>query len=142
MSVSKLGNPNALGVLARVRLTADQSTTSGTAADITGATATVTVLANRLIKITASIAAYQSGTNPTYVSFGVNKDGSNMDVFDYHWAQLDASHRVSIVAVDIAPSAGSHTYKITWRRSAGTGTLNTFHSAVGGLFVVEDIGPS
>lgn len=130
-----------LGVLGYAKSTSTQEIT--TATEITSLSVTVTVGTSRLIKITGHVTySFASGT-PTYVQAYVNESTTilstaNMavsgsgDEFD-QWT-------VEVTALVVAPSAGSHTYRIRLAPIGG-GTLQTTLTSSNQHFIlIEDIG--
>lgn len=138
------------GWIGYANVTASQ-TGIGAEADLTGLTVTVTVGSNRLIRISAlvNIEVDTSGTGNEDVALLSIKEGvtylagarfavgaESNDVVDY---QSCLTPSVLVVA----PSAGSHTYKLSLALASGTATLRTNASATLPAFImVEDLGPS
>lgn len=107
-------------------------------ADVPGCSVQVTVPANRRIKITSQFAIQRT------VADGLNRgrikeDGSLLVLLDgFVRGALEGNVGLSIIFVK-TPSAGTHTYKLTYERVTGTGTMST--AASGATFIlVEDIG--
>lgn len=121
------------------RSTSTQSMT--TATDVTNATATFTVVANRLYKITGMAAMTHSAGSTigslTIVIDSVTSAGVNIPV-NVAGANND---RHAVITTITTLSAGSHTIKMQAATPSGTLTLQ---GATGQptVFMVEDIGPS
>lgn len=131
------------GHLGRGVKTADQLNIT-TEADITGLSATVTVGASRIIKISALVLWQATGGIPTSV-INVYRDAvaaavgriETETILDTHY------HTASGSVLDVAPSAGSHTYKVTMQRVLGTGDIDILAGATyPSWLLVEDIGPA
>lgn len=111
-----------------------------TVTDLTGLTVTVTVNTSRRIRITGQ--ADITRTVSTDLVIGRVKEGStNLGIF-YSAATIGTFNTGQAGCV-IAPTAGSHTYKLTLERSSGTGTCGV-QAAAGepNWILVEDLGPA
>lgn len=121
------------------RSTSTQSVT--TATDVTNATATFTVVANRLYKVTGMAAMTHSAGSTigslTIVIDSVTSAGVNIPV-NVAGANND---RHAVVTTITTLSAGSHTIKMQAATPSGTLTLQGA-TAQPTVFMVEDIGPS
>lgn len=145
MSTFNLGSSPA-GVI-RKNSSAALSSTFTTAAmgsfvAVTGLSCTVTVPAGgRSVKISAFLAMNNSGA--TYFSSAIYKDGSLLS--QYQCGLNGATTYVhNLLAVDISPSAGSHTYAIYIAPNGGTTNVLGSpggYGAVGGpsIILVEPI---
>jgi hypothetical protein len=127
------------GVLGRAEITVSQGSIT-TTVDVTGLSVTVTVSASRMIRITAWI----RGVNST-----VAGDFGRMDILEgatlLGTAQqyVQASNTLLPGFVILTPTAGSHTYKIQYGRTAGSGTHTVNATSNSPSFIlVEDIGPA
>lgn len=131
----------ARGWLGYVEVTANQSVVgSGTETDITSLTVTLTVQADRKLRITGH------GIFSRSVADGVTlariKEGSTeLGRFCQHAPSATSEFDCAEGSIVVAPSAGSHTYKLTMQRFSGTGNI-TLNAAAGSaaFILVEDIG--
>lgn len=114
-----------------------------TETDLTFATITATYVANRRIRFTF-IARFQSTVGGDQVAIRI-KEGAGLVQFQqglYSTANTDGFPLMTTMVA--TPAAGSHTYKVTAARGAGTGTV----SMIGGLgtqpntYLIDDIGPN
>lgn len=128
-------------------------TTTNASTDLTSLTVTVTIPANRVLRVTGqavfdNVNDGAGGLN--YILEGwVNEDGTDIGHFGYLGLQVASATTSSAALIQsgsiiITPAAGTHTYKLVGKTgSTGTGT-----SAIGGLsaspafILVEDIGPT
>ena len=110
-----------------------------TEVDITGLTVTVVVPDGRRIRITGYVGAQRT------VADGLNRlslygDGTLIQLTDMpvHGAlEGSVAHFISDI---LTPTAGTHTYKLTYQRATGTGTVATSAGATFPVFIlVEDI---
>lgn len=109
--------------------------------DLTGLTVTVTVGSNRLIKVSAM--AILSRTVADGVTTLKIKQDSTLINGDQTTHPGTSFYQASPFALISAPSAGSHTYKLSLERTTGTGTVAMSASATQpALILVEDLGPS
>src|SRR5581483_9589542 len=126
------------GQLANAKITATQGGITGET-NIAGLTATVTVPANRRLKVTAHVGNYSGG---------------GADIYD--WKILEGatvladsaisspgSGEASTVTALLTPAAGAHTYKVTSNHVTGATAGQVNASATQPAFLlVEDIGPA
>lgn len=137
------------GWIGYAEVTANQTISTGTETDLTGLTVTVTVAANRKIRIRGQGIISRSVADG--VSVGRIKEGSTELG---RWAQhapsatteFDAASGDAVsspAGVFVTPSAGSHTYKLTLQRFSGTGNV-VLNAAAGSqaFIMVEDVGPA
>ena len=138
------------GWIGYAEATANQTlTNTATETDLTGLTVTVTVAANRKIRITGQGILSRSVADG--VTVGRIKEGSTELG---RWAQHAPSATTefddamgsaisSPAGAFVTPSAGSHTYKLTLQRFSGTGNV-TLNAAAGSqaYILVEDLGPA
>lgn len=131
------------GWLGYASVTANQNVATSTVTDLTGLSVTVTVGANRLIKLSASCLLSRSVADG--VTVGYFREGSTELG---RWGQHSPSATTEFDwcsgwCLVSAPSAGSHTYKLSMNRATGTGnaTLNAGTGAAAWI-LVEDLGPS
>lgn len=113
-----------------------------TVTDLTGLTVTVTVGANRYIRISFEGEFDRSvvdGTSQVILMEG----GTALQTFGYQPNIANENMTVGGSLVIDSPSAGSHTYKLTLTNSTGTGNSDLFASStIPAQLWVEDIGPS
>lgn len=138
---------NSWGVLPSgyARKTANQSSVAGAPTDITGLSVTVSVpAANRLIEVVGSHDLNFSAASGAQW-YGLVREGST-ELGRYGRARSynagDATHFHGSVLV-VAPSAGSHTYKLSLRLASGSGTADVLCGSTNpGQIIVRDIGPA
>lgn len=130
------------GILGITRVTADFTNAGSPEVDVITAPA-VTLVANRRIRISFHAATIGgSVANDQFVltikegTTGLNEAWHFViTVSGFHSGAVNFSHVID------APSAGSHTYKVTLFRNAGTGTCTMSASASRPMFLtVEDCG--
>jgi hypothetical protein len=110
-----------------------------TEVDLTSLTVTVTTVAGRRYKITGK-ANFQSTVADDRVDLRIYQDGTMINDADTALRVANSDQTCMAVAV-VAPSAASHTYKLTAVRLSGTGTLTMACGATFPAFIlVEDIG--
>lgn len=145
MSVSGLPSQNLpanvpLGALpgGYAQVTASQSGIT-TVTDLTGLTATVTVSAGRRIRITGSLAVGTTVANDI-VRMSIKEGATVLQIRDA--IGVTTTGNVNLEAsIVLTPSAGSHTYKLTLERLAGTGTESiTAGTTFPNFILIEDIG--
>lgn len=100
------------------------TTTSANFVDLTGASITITTGARRVL-LGFTCGTSNSGSNVNRFTFSV--DGTDQgSAFGYALDQANAAnivHNVAMTFMTAALSAGSHTFKVRWRVSGGTGTV-------------------
>lgn len=111
-----------------------------TEVDLTGLTVAVTVESGRKIRVTGSgTVTARSGT--ALIRGVIYEDGA----FKQRWVDTtlmapDEGVRWE-ASVRLTPTAGTHTYKLTLQRAAGTGTAElTASSVLPSFILVEDLG--
>lgn len=110
-----------------------------TEVDLTGMSVTVTVTANRRIKITGQ--QFFSSTVASDVLCLAIKEGTTQLVAMQSSAATGSNGVTLHGSVIITPSAGVHTYKLSGVRVAGSGTMNTAGApTVPNFLLVEDMG--
>lgn len=131
-----------MGVLGRaVSTTLSQTVTAGV--DVTDMTTTVTVAANRILRITGHIRMSASSAAGSSASLTVRESSTDLGCDCHGFAVSAANEDFTVVTIVVAPSAGSHTYKLFAVRSQGSATITGSGSAtIPAFIVVEDIGPS
>lgn len=130
------------GWLGRARVTAAQAIATGTETDLTGLALTVTVPADRCIRLSA--AGLITRTVADGASIGRFKEGATELG---RWAQSApsavAESDQAAGFVVLTPTAGAHTYKLTLQRFSGTGSVSLSAGATNPAeFVIEDLGPA
>lgn len=121
--------------LGYAQVTANQTGIGATETDLTGLTVTVTVPANRRIRITGK--AIFNSASVGGIAFLFLKEGAtqhNEDIATLTNGDYWGGH----VEVVLTPTEGTHTYKLTARQSAGTLTLEAA-AAHPAYILVEDI---
>lgn len=118
----------------------DVTTTSTTLVDLTGASITVSTGAHR-VKIGFSCIALASAANAT-LSFGVMVDGTDQGGSIGQVRSQDSvanlAHAIGFVYMTPAAlAAGSHTFKIRWACSSGTGSVKNISSGIWQMWVEE-----
>lgn len=128
-------------------------TTNNASTDLAGLSVTVSVPANRVLRVTGQAAFINTNNGAASLNYDlsgwINSDGSDTGYFGDLSAQIQPNPTtVSVTllqsgSIIVTPTAGSHTYKLVGKTSAtGAGT-----SAIGGaaltpaFILVEDIGP-
>ena len=130
--------------LGYTQITANFSTTSTTAVQITGLTSTVTVPAGgRRVKITVYCRdVYNSGTTPmgAFLSIWDGTVGSGTQLQEYSMAQNTTSGlaSVGIMMAVVTPSAGSKTYNVGMRTQTAGGTSNLESGATYPAFILVE----
>lgn len=115
-----------------------------TEVDLTGLSLTVTVNANRLLKLTANMTVSISGGTGSRVSVYIKEGVTYLGVAEVVLVSASSwGAQLEVMALVVAPSAGAHTYKCSLARNGDT-TAGTYieSAAQGPVFLVEDIGPS
>jgi hypothetical protein len=128
----------AWGYLAVAQVTANQGSI-GTATDLTSLTSgAITFVANRQVRISGYIAALgAAGGGLARLDI---KESATILASDQEIMQT-SNTGLRAVAI-ISPSAGAHTYKLTFGRTSGADTLTMVASSTAPAFIlVEDIGP-
>lgn len=110
--------------------------------DLPGLSVTVTVPANRVLRVTGQAIFDLTSTGQ---GFGwISQDGTHVAAFG-ELEQFIGAGTVEYVQTGSAiltPTAGTHTYKLTAERPAGVATFSVGGSATAPAFIlVEDIGP-
>ncbi len=129
----------AFGTLGYAEVTANQGgITSET--DLTGLSVTVTVAANRRVRITAKTECASNNANDV-AAFRIKEGASTLEERTGPVMPL-ANVSVGVdTSVAVTPSAGAHTYKLSLARAVGAGTLTMSAFATRKAYIlVEDIG--
>lgn len=108
--------------LGYAEITANVNTTSTTAVDIAGLEVTVEVR-DRPILLRFGCRAVANNTSNGNVVIGIHDDANNV----VQWGDMINhpvnARRALMIARRLAPAPGSHTYKMRWLVSSGTGSL-------------------
>lgn len=130
--------PNAGGTLGYAEAVADQSGIIGET-DLLGLSVAVTVGTGRRILITGECLAFSSVTDDT-ARFNIKEGANFLQIRQTLMRPVTVAGTLHAERV-LTPSAGSHTYKLTMQRAAGTGSLTMNAGAEFPAFIlVEDIG--
>jgi hypothetical protein len=129
------------GVLGYAEVTASQGT-FGAETDITGLSVTITAGTARRIKVTAQAGVNTNGGAVDDVA-GLNvKEGATLLTYQ-RVGRVGATTLGIGAQVILTPTAGSHTYKVSMVREAGSGGLTMVAGTVAPAFIlVEDLGPA
>lgn len=129
------------GTIGYAQVTSGQSSIT-TVVDLTSLTVGVTVGASRLILIQAQCeVASTISADICQLSIQESSTVLTRSLIVAPASAANATMACSIYLV--APSTGSHTYKLTMQRAAGTGTLTMGASATSPAYIlVHDMGPS
>ncbi len=126
------------GVLGYAEVTSGQSGITSVT-DLTGLSVTVDVPAGRKVRVTGrGGVSQQTGAG---VHRGRIQEGATV-LQDWSWGDLPAGERTHAMgSVVVAPSSGSHTYKLTLDTSSGSTSL-VAASDRPAFILVEDLGPA
>lgn len=108
-------------------------------ADVTGLASTVTVGTNRYIRVYGSFQVQQL-TSAGIVQAFVRESTTIIAQIGIHTLQTNERDWVSGEAIIEAPSAGSHTYKLSLSTTAGTVDAEMTTGGFHGQILVEDLG--
>ncbi len=125
------------------QVTANQGSIT-TTADLTSLTATVTVGADRYIRVTGHVRSFSSTLADDRVLFHIREGSTTLGsiLLPSDPGGGNAGSGGQVVWVGDSPSAGSHTYKLS-AESADGGTVTMNAAATFPAFIlVEDIGPA
>jgi hypothetical protein len=126
------------GWLGYASVTSNQSGIGSTPTDLTGLTVTVTVPANRLVRVSGYAQVFTA--SGVYAAVTMLEDGSQVGRVGRTLPGVGESTTVSAFTL-VLPTAGSHTYKLQGESSSSTFTLEA-SSSLPAWILVEDIGPS
>lgn len=130
------GSWGVLGTPAEV--TANQGSIAGTETDLTGLSVTFDTPGNRFVLVMFQLYAASTGSDTTVVRI---KEGATQLQPTYETLATNAKSVPGSVL--LTPGAGSHTYKLTMQRAAGTGTETMYASATSpAQLTVFDMGPA
>lgn len=127
------------GQIAYAEVTANQATIT-TAVDLTSLTTTLTLVANRRVRITGFIKMFSSVANDIGRLL-IDGDGTTLQIAQTLLPSTSQSVFLTCSVV-VTPTAASHTYKLQAARGAGTGNITMQAAATNPAFIlVEDLGP-
>lgn len=130
------------GWIGYVEITSSQGSIS-TETDITGLSVTVTVNTTRRIKLTAYCSGWLSTVNGDRAVMYIKESTTKLQEARSSTTAAGVATDAIIVQAVLAPSSGSHTYKVSFERNAGTGSLTFGAGTTNPAFLlVEDVGPS
>lgn len=134
----------AQGRLAYVISTSNQAVASGAAVDITGLTVSISIPANRVLRVTGQ--CIFAITPPMTLDGFINQDGTDIAAFgeNSNSTGADATGKsiLQCGSAIVTPAAGDHTFKLRAQASgAGSATIGA-STAAPGFILVEDIGPA
>lgn len=110
-----------------------------TVTDITGLSVTVTVPSGRRLRIVTKLEV-QSSVNNDYAAISIKEGATRLTAAAVNIGPAATNGSTNEVSVIVSPSAGTHTYKTTLERLAGTGSLTNAASATDPSHIlVEDI---
>lgn len=128
----------ALGELGYAQVTADQASISSLV-DLTNLSVTVTVGAERRVRITAQARINNDGTAGTVLGY-IRESSTVLNLFAVN-SVIASGFTLAHGSHILTPSAGSHTYKLSAEK-AGSGSFTLDADATYPAFIlVEDIGP-
>jgi hypothetical protein len=130
-----------MGYAERTSTTTINATTSSL--DVPGLAVTFTAEAGRTYRV--AVNALLIGSVSGDRSAMAIQEGSTVlqSMSNFLLNTAGSAYQLHMEAIIVSPSAGSHTYKVTIRRSSGTGNVNMYSASDGRAFIlVEDIGPS
>lgn len=131
-----------VGALGYAEVTSGQTGIS-TETDLTSLSVTVDVPANRRIRITGHCGTQQQTSTGTVVA-RIKESTTNLGRFGLATLAANAFYLCDGSVVLVAPSAGSHTYKLALQTTAGTVDMLADSTTTHGpaYILVEDLGPS
>lgn len=131
------------GYLGHAAITANQNSVGPGGVDVTGLAVTVTVPANRRLRVTAKAKLF-TGTLAAATGLLLFRDTVQFDTADTSndSSTAGATYGVDLVTFDHAPSAGAHTYKLQAFFSGNSDNIVIAQSNDPAFIVVEDIGPA
>lgn len=121
--------------------TADQTGVTSTETDLTSLSVTVTVLPNRRIRVSGEAMLASTVAGDT-ADLYINDNGSRIQLRRVTLAVANAHQSVHASRI-LTPAAGSHTFKLSFVRASGTGSIaNSASSTHPSYILVEDLGPA
>lgn len=124
----------------KVKLTtSDLTTTSTSFVDATGASVTITTGARKCLVAVVAVATNSSAGNGVYLDIDIDgsRQGGTAGLVESDPQSVSTMENLSFTYITDALTAASHTFKIQWRVSAGTGTLRRSTTSPLVLSVVE-----
>lgn len=123
---------------------ADQSAVAGAETTVTGMSVLVTVGTGRRIKITAKGGCFsttgEAATGEDDIFVRIKEGATQLAIYGMNRINSSIAQSYYLSAI-VTPSAGSHTYIVTFQRVAGAGTISHRSNAPEpGYLLVEDIG--
>ncbi|HUC89314.1 MAG TPA: hypothetical protein VMR45_00770, partial [Patescibacteria group bacterium] len=128
------------GSLGYAAVTASQGSIGASQVDLTGFTTTISVPANRILRISVevSFASTVAGDAP---GIAIYQDASQVYTCNIHLVKANEGDTMKCDFILDPSAAGSHTFKVRGYRAGGSGTISTNVSPGGaGYIMVEDIG--
>lgn len=130
-----------LGRLGYAQVVASQGGIT-TEVDLTSLSVTVTAGTSRRLRITAQL-LLSSTVATDHAGFSIKEGATQLNGTSAPFSGTASRNTTHYCAVSITPTSGSHTYKLTAARQAGTGTITMGASSTNPAFIlVEDIGPA
>lgn len=131
------------GYLAHAQITANQNSVAAGGVDITGLSVSVTVPANRRLRITTKAKLF-TGTLAAATGLMILRDGTQIDTADTSNDSTTpgATYGVDSVTIDHAPTAGTHTYKVQAFFSVNSDNIVIAQANDPAYILIEDIGPA
>lgn len=125
-------------------IVADQSAVAGAETTITGMSVLVTVGTGRRIKITAKGGCFsttgEAATGEDDIFVRIKEGATQLAIYGMNRINSSIAQSYYLSAIT-TPTAGSHTYIVTFQRVAGAGTISHRSNAPEpGFLLVEDIG--
>ena len=129
--------------LGYAKVTADQTGIDSTLVDLTGLTATVTVGTGRLIRVTGWATFISVSSADERVRMRILKSGNTVSYANSGnlWSSENEGEELHVQFLDVSPTAGSITYKLSAERIAGATNVEMDADTLRPAFIlVEDIG--
>ncbi len=117
---------------------------AGTPTALTGLTLTITVVANRKIKITGLVENFSPSVTLVGGLYVYDGGTGGTLVGAYNFTPTGASNDGAIIIVRTVPSVGAHTWALFANTSTGTMSMGAASGTTtrAGMIQVEDIGPN
>lgn len=129
------------GWIGYVEITSNLGTFTSGSQDLSGLSVTVTVNSSRRVRIEGRC-RWSSDVAADDAQLQVNESSTVLQKTVGTMPRTTVSYG-AFVSVVLTPSSGSHTYKLTGGREAGTGNVSLAAGATSPAFLlVEDIGPA
>lgn len=130
------------GWIGFVEVTANQGSIT-TLTDLTGLSQAVTVNSNRKIRVSFNVSRVSSTVTGDAWKFHIREGSTTLATSQSDIAGATIASGGGAMFWTGNPSSGSHTYKMSLERTAGTGTITMAASATEpAQLLIEDIGPS